>query len=1227
MIKNILFLIFPLILLSPWLMAQQGKIVITNGERIGTTRELRGFVPERGKKNTIVRDNKGLLWNRGKRKTPVISNDPKAVYLNEDPLRNRSLRRPSQTLGENKTLSPEFITNREGIGSTGITPADPTLCVGPDNIIQMVNGPSGAYFQVYDKSGNAITDAIYLDNLVDGAGYSGAGDGICLYDQYADRFVMTEFGTPDGSTDINTIVMFVSATNNPLGSWYIYKFTDPGYFPDYPKFSVWTDAWFATSRDFTLPDNNFAGISFYAFNKSQMIAGEPNVQLQRVRLTDAEKYDGAAPINAFGPSAPTQGSPGLFTFRNDDGRTIAADADSVVLLAFDVDFQNPSNSNFYTLSSHLTAPFNTTLCNEGGYFQACVTTPGNNSKLMATTSFVMDKPIWRKYDSHESILVYHTVNAGGAGIAGIRWHELRRTSGDWQLFQEGTYSPDDTHRFYPSMNMNAFGQIMSVYNSSSSTIWPSITVTGRNANDQPGSLPADETMVVNGTGYGTFSSRWGDYNMIAPDPVNDSIFWLTSMYGDPGGWRTKVASVKLAANKDLDAKLYTILSPLNGEVFCDAADLVSRIRIGNSGNTTLTSARINWQINNGSIQMINWNGSLAYGESEEITLPITITGTGPFIIKIFITNPNNSIDQRNSNDTLSVNITVRQPATGSFFQGFEDPVFPPNGWTVLNPNAGSVTWTRTLNASRTGIASAYMNLFNYNAIGDEDYLVSPGISLINTDSVFISFSHAYKAYSGSSSFADTLKLMASLDCGNSFTNVLWKEGGTGLASTAGFTGDINWVPGDNEWADNSIRLPVSYFGGAENVSFAWVSVNKFGQNIYLDDINVQAYTLPQLDISINKLISPLPNECRGNFEPLIEIRNNGLQTVESFMVSLQWNDGEILSRLIEGININTGQLYLLDYDSLFNATNLGSNLFRVWVSKPNGSDDQQPLNDTLTQEVFLFRIEQPPLQESFEQNSFPPVNWNVTNPDSGIGWQLSTEAATNGSRSALIRNYINPVPGDVDELYSSPINFANPDSVFLRFDVAHIASRTEGDPTDTLEIFVTRNCGLPLQLVYKKWGTELQTAKDPNFPGTVEFKPTQKAHWRTDSVDLTGIVQENDIIQVIFRNTSNRNNNLYLDDIRLYAVTLPTKLKEQGWLVTPNPTTGNIQIRHYLDLENLKKIEVINMVGQRVWATSYNGNASSLVYADISRQPAGIYIVRLIYNNKVRTTRIIKTNR
>src|SRR5690606_14290543 len=123
------------------------------GKRIGSTPTIRNLVIPPGKQNTIVRDRHGLLWNKGKRKGPYPTRDPSGSFPQQDPLRFRRQVQREQTLASSVILSPEISVNAEGMSAAELTPADPTLCVGPNHVIQMVNGPSGAYFQIFNKSG------------------------------------------------------------------------------------------------------------------------------------------------------------------------------------------------------------------------------------------------------------------------------------------------------------------------------------------------------------------------------------------------------------------------------------------------------------------------------------------------------------------------------------------------------------------------------------------------------------------------------------------------------------------------------------------------------------------------------------------------------------------------------------------------------------------------------------------------------------------------------------------------------------------------------------------------------------------------------------------------------------------------------------------------------------------------------------------------------------------
>ena len=182
---------------------------------------------------------------------------------------------------------------------------------------------------------------------------------------------------------------------------------------------------------------------------------------------------------------------------------------------------------------------------------------------------------------------------------------------------------------------------------------------------------------------------------------------------------------------------------------------------------------------------------------------------------------------------------------------------------------------------------------------------------------------------------------------------------------------------------------------------------------------------------------------------------------------------------------------------------------------------------------------------------------------------------------------------------------------------------------DTLEVLLTTDCGQTFRSVYKKWGEDLSTV-DKNFPlvfasnDTVGFVPSSVLHWRTEWIDVTKFVPANSRFQFVFRSTSNRGNNLFLDKVDISTVTLPAKLKQAGFLISPNPFEGFFTVRHVLPPTNLRAVRVTNSAGQTVAALSYNGNASNYITIDMTKYANGLYNVELIYTNDKKYQTIIK---
>ena len=182
-----------------------------------------------------------------------------------------------------------------------VNPPDPVGDVGPNHYVEMVN----LAYAVYDKAGNVVagpfaTGDLWKDFPIEDC-TDPSGDPIVLYDQLVNRWILTQFTTRGAPFYYNCVA--VSKTPDPTGEYYRYAFVTQAdetggaeglyYFPDYPKYGVWTDSYLMTTRDFG--DAGGYGISVYALEKAKMISGNPKARAVQFFL-DSE----VVPINLIG---------------------------------------------------------------------------------------------------------------------------------------------------------------------------------------------------------------------------------------------------------------------------------------------------------------------------------------------------------------------------------------------------------------------------------------------------------------------------------------------------------------------------------------------------------------------------------------------------------------------------------------------------------------------------------------------------------------------------------------------------------------------------------------------------------------------------------------------------------------------------------------------------------------------------------------------------------------
>lgn len=1203
------------------------KQTVTVGHLQGVTKALRDMADQQAPPPTNFRK---LMSEKNDDLEGVIKVYSSGEIPGGDPvLQRKSIdARGSELNGMNEST---IIKSWDGVNAPGVSPTDPCMAVGPNHVLQMVNGNVGSsiggFLRIWDKNGTAITGQIFMQTL---SGKPGLGDCVPVYDRLADRWLITEMPNPNLASPWSFVLM-VSKTNDPTGQWYVYTFSVGNDFPDYPKYSLWSNAYYATSNDF-LNASSYTKSSIYAFDRTKMLAGDATATMIRYSFSDASnKFVSVAPVTYQAGTPPAVTDPGIFMYMNADEFTSdASDVDSAGFITVLPNFAAPASS-VVTRTSVPVAPYTANVCSATR--GRCVPQPGTSVALETIQFRNMHHVVYRDYGTHKSIALATTVNAGG-GVSGVRWYEFRGSGSAWSVYQQGTYSPDLTHRWMPSISMNGKGEIALAYMVSSSTVFPGIRFAGRKSTDPLGQLfTYEETSAYDGIASQTQNNRSGDYNDLSVDPVDDTTFWFTSQYyGLPSlfGGYTKIIRFDLAEPKQIDARMIRIVSPPDGNAACTNT-ITPVVEVKNVGLATLTSLRFNIKIDNNAPVTSTWTGTLPFTSIQQFTLPALTAAPGSHTLRIYTDLPNGVNDENPINDTATSTFTVLAPVGGPLVEDFEAATFPSTGWRVVNGNAGSATWQRTGSAKHSGASSAWINYFNYTTTGHLDYIISPILDVTGVDSVFVDFWRAYVRYGTGTSFSDTLMIQVSTDCGNTFPITAWKKGGNDLATRPG-TVTSNWFATAADWKEDKIDIK-PFIGNATSITVSFTGKNGFGQNLFLDDINISTFTVPRRDALVRKVIDPFSRLCSRSFTPLVELSSLGKDTLKTVRIVSITTNGTFTQRdttrwngtLLNGQSVNVALTPVtVPAGGSFNYT--------AYTIFPNDLNDMNTVNDTSKVAFKTFDPQPGPVKEGFE-GAFPPASWDVAASNSTYSWSRNTQSSTQGTASAWMRNFRYNGNGAREELYSPLMQITGVDSTFLVFDLAHMPAKYPGStgvPLDTLEVLITTDCGRTFTSIYKKWGEDLQTVDDPNFPGvypagdTLGFKPSNRTQWRTDSVNLTQLVGPTNKFQVLFRNINNKGNNIFLDNINMYSVTLPAKLKQDGYLIAPNPFSGGFTIRHYLRPVDLKGIQITNAAGQLIWEKRYSGNAQSNIPVDLSRMASGIYNVKMIYSNKVVTQRIVK---
>jgi hypothetical protein len=706
-----------------------------------------------------------------------------------------------------------LLANFDGQTSPGLSPSDNNMAAGPNHIIQAVNNVNGTQFTIWNKAGAVVQGPTILASIT---GFPGYGDPVVLYDQLADRWIICEFGPVPPTHTIN---IAVSTTGNPTGAWNIYQFQDVNFFIDYEKMSVWHNAYYLSSNDFNNAGNSYLGSSVYSMDRAAMIAGSPTATMIRTRLNDAggNFYNmGTIGLEGMTPSSQS----GLFAY------PIGPTTLNVfeVIPNFGAGTQTIGPNTALPIASYATPP-------------GTVAQQGSGTGVGTLGERMMFKLNYRNNSGTESIVMTHTV--GNAGLAAVRWYELRRVAGNWTVYQQGTITGSDGNsRFMGGISMDGCGNIALMYDVSGTTAFPSIRYTGRNSFDPLGQMTLPESVIVNaGVGH-PGNTRWGDYNTTVQDyssvgNPNNGSFWSTSQYGNQS---TRIANFTItngcAPTVSLVGAGSTLVfencTPVNGVI--DPNELVTvSLCVQNTGTLNTTNLVGTLQATGG---VTSPSGPQNYG---------VVVGGGPAVCRNFSFTANGSCggtvtatlqlqDGATNYGTITFTYTMGVLST-VFTQNFDAVVAPalPAGWVATAPVnlTGAPLWVTSSSGTPAPPAASAPNAIFVTDPGNltDNRITSPGIA-ITTTTAKLSFKNNFDLESGFD--GGVLEIAIPGVAGGAFQDILTAGGSF---SAGGYTGTIstsfaNPIAGRQAWTGSSggfittsVNLPAAAAG--KTIQLQW----------------------------------------------------------------------------------------------------------------------------------------------------------------------------------------------------------------------------------------------------------------------------------------------------------------------------------------------------------------------------------------------------------------------
>ncbi|MBO4654581.1 MAG: T9SS type A sorting domain-containing protein [Bacteroidales bacterium] len=340
--------------------------------------------------------------------------------------------------------------------------------------------------------------------------------------------------------------------------------------------------------------------------------------------------------------------------------------------------------------------------------------------------------------------------------------------------------------------------------------------------------------------------------------------------------------------------------------FCTNS-IVPKVLLQNVGTSPLTSVTMRVTCDS-EVQTFTWQGNLAQFESEIVELsPITPPREGNLSLVVEIVEANGEADGGNKYNSHTETVNVQRTSDrATIAQNFSTSSLSP--WTLVDNTGGNC-----------GRANGALRFKAYSIKSGTAEFYAPLLNFSTNANPALLFDVAYSRYysNGAPIYSDSMRVMVSDDCGATWDIVYDKQGAdleTYVQSSGEFTSPTN------RYRHEVIDL--TEYTGAENVIIKFVFMSGYGNNIFIDNIDIcdsplaveehgnselSVFPNPVKDvvtINFDKAVSQIEvYDVYGKLVKTFTTVNNSVNVSDLasgvYMLNMQTEDGVIVRKIVK----------------------------------------------------------------------------------------------------------------------------------------------------------------------------------------------------------------------------------------------------------------------------------------------------------------------------------------